>query len=143
MLVLNLTSQTSNLPWKNLNKHFDMTFGFKEISAQLCQKRYLIVFLAFLGYINLYTMRVNLSVAIVAMTDKSSQDNSTSEVIFDWDQKQKGVILGAFFYGYILTQLMGGYTATKFGGNIVSNFYQPAIKLKVIWKSKFRFLEVD
>jgi sugar phosphate permease len=84
--------------------------NFKEIWTALCQKRYLIVFLSFLGYINLYTLRVCLSVAIVSMTDKN-QDNSTiNDLVFDWDSKQKGVILAAFFYGYILTQLVGGYT---------------------------------
>lgn len=27
---------------------------------------------------------------------------------FDWSPKQQGFILGAFFYGYIFTQLPGG-----------------------------------
>lgn len=67
---------------------------------------------------------MNLSVAIVAMTDKSQLNSTTSsEVIFDWDQKEKGIILGAFFYGYILTQVLGGFVATKFGGNIVRIFF--------------------
>ncbi len=29
------------------------------------------------------------------------------------------MILGAFFYGYILTQIPGGWLATKFGGKRV------------------------
>ena len=57
--------------------------------------RHIFVFLGFLGFANVYAMRVNLSVAIVYM----AQD-------FDWDEKTNGVILGMFFYGYVLTQVM-------------------------------------
>ena len=32
---------------------------------------------------------------------------------FDWDSKTQGLILASFFYGYILTQIPGGYLATK------------------------------
>lgn len=35
---------------------------------------------------------------------------------FDWDHKTQGVILGSFFYGYIVTQLPGGLLAEKYGG---------------------------
>jgi ACS family sodium-dependent inorganic phosphate cotransporter len=57
------------------------------------------------------------------MTDKSAQNDTAknvTEVIFDWDQPTKGLILGSFFYGYIVTQFVGGFMATKYGGNIVS-----------------------
>ena len=56
-------------------------------------------------------MRVNLSVAIVAMTEHKIVElaNGTSvqtEPDFDWDSKQKGVVLSSFFYGYITTQVI-------------------------------------
>ncbi len=35
---------------------------------------------------------------------------------FKWASSTQGVILGAFFYGYICTQIPGGYLATKYGG---------------------------
>lgn len=35
---------------------------------------------------------------------------------FDWDEVQQGIILGSFFYGYMLTQLPGGLLAQRFGG---------------------------
>jgi MFS transporter, ACS family, solute carrier family 17 (sodium-dependent inorganic phosphate cotransporter), other len=88
------------------------------------RKRYLVVFLAFLGYVNLYTMRVDLSVAIVALTENrtvySSDGSVTYEQHFDWNSKERGVALGAFFYGYITTQFIGGYVASKFSGRLVS-----------------------
>ena len=44
----------------------------------------------------------------------SFQDYSEGE--FDWDPAQQGLILGSFFYGYVLTQLPGGYLAETYGG---------------------------
>lgn len=38
---------------------------------------------------------------------------------FKWDSKQKGLILSAFFYGYICTQFLGGYLSSKFRPNVV------------------------
>ena len=69
--------------------------------------RHTFALLGFFGFANVYAMRVNLSVAIVAMA--SSTD-------FKWDPEEKGAILGAFFYGYVLTQIPGGILAEKFGG---------------------------
>ena len=34
---------------------------------------------------------------------------------FDWNSKEQGALLGSFFYGYIITQLPGGWIAPKFG----------------------------
>ena len=35
---------------------------------------------------------------------------------FDWDAEQQGLILSAYFYGNLATQLIGGTLAEKFGG---------------------------
>jgi len=32
---------------------------------------------------------------------------------FNWNGEQRGLVLGAFFYGYILTQIPGGYLASR------------------------------
>jgi MFS transporter, ACS family, solute carrier family 17 (sodium-dependent inorganic phosphate cotransporter), other len=81
------------------------------------------VLLAFLGNFNLYTVRVNLSVAIVALTENRNVSMPDGTVInepyFDWSSQEKGFALGAFFYGYILTQFLGGYAASKYGGLLV------------------------
>lgn len=87
-------------------------------------RRYIVVLMAFLGFFNVYGLRVNLSVAIVAMTEKFNVTLENGTVIedqhFDWDSKQQGLILSSFFYGYIWTQLLGGYLGSKFGGHYVS-----------------------
>jgi ACS family sodium-dependent inorganic phosphate cotransporter-like MFS transporter 5 len=38
------------------------------------------------------------------------------EGAFTWDAEEQGIILGAFFYGYVITQIPGGYLAEKYGG---------------------------
>lgn len=69
-------------------------------------------------------MRVNLSVAIVAMTENRTTVQADGTIIqerdFDWNSREKGFALGAFFYGYICTQFIGGFVASKFGGSLVS-----------------------
>ena len=55
----------------------------------------------------MYAMRVNLSVAIVYMV---------KDPTMAWHESQQGIILGMFFYGYVLTQLPGGRLAEIVGG---------------------------
>jgi ACS family sodium-dependent inorganic phosphate cotransporter len=38
---------------------------------------------------------------------------------FDWDSKTQGLVLSSFFYGYIVTQILGGWLAGRLGGNKV------------------------
>jgi len=41
---------------------------------------------------------------------------------FQWDSKQQGVILAAFFYGYTTTQILGGTLAQRVGGKLLMLF---------------------
>ncbi|KAG5680459.1 hypothetical protein PVAND_009967 [Polypedilum vanderplanki] len=87
------------------------------------RRRYFVVFMAFLGYFNIFTMRSNLSVAIVSMTRNHSIINNDGEITyeqnFSWDSKEKGYVLSSFYYGYICTQILGGALSTVIGGNIL------------------------
>ncbi|XP_046658349.1 sialin-like isoform X1 [Homalodisca vitripennis] len=87
------------------------------------KRRYLIACLSFVGFCNVYIMRVNLSVGIVAMTSSYTvvlENGTTIETQdFDWDFKKQGVILSSFFYGYLSTQLLGGWLAARLGGKFV------------------------
>ena len=75
------------------------------------QRRHVIVALTFLGTIIAYTDRVNISVAAVAMKEH-----------FGWSQTQKGVVLAAFFVGYLLFMFAAGLLANRFGGKRVAGF---------------------
>jgi len=96
--------------------------------------------LGFLGFVASYAMRVNLSFAIVAMVNTTSSQslalnvcssllpNQTglgdaggpsqklSEGEFNWSGEEQGLILGSFFYGYVVTQVPGGILASRIGG---------------------------
>ena len=38
---------------------------------------------------------------------------------FVWDKSMQGMMLGSFFWGYVLTQIPGGILAERFGPKIV------------------------
>ncbi|XP_060604620.1 sialin-like isoform X2 [Ruditapes philippinarum] len=111
--------------------------------------------LGFFGFVNVYALRVNMSVAIVCMVNQtalrlkdantsgngsqtssyssqcgmvgavdangtSSKDMQDGE--FEWNKSIQGVILGSFFWGYLLTQIPGGWLATKVGGKRVLGY---------------------
>lgn len=42
--------------------------------------------------------------------------------MYNWDSETQGWILGSFFYGYILTQIPGGYLAGRFGPKWLMGF---------------------
>ncbi|XP_047398530.1 solute carrier family 17 member 9 isoform X2 [Sciurus carolinensis] len=61
-----------------------------------------------LGTCLLYCTRVTMPVCTVAM----SQD-------FGWNKKEAGIVLSSFFWGYCLTQVMGGHLGDRIGGEKV------------------------
>nr|CAD7427055.1 unnamed protein product [Timema monikensis] len=87
------------------------------------RRRYMVAMLAFFGFFNVYALRVNFSVAIVAMTsNRTVEENGTIVEYgpeFDWDSKTQGLLLSSFFFGYICTQILGGWLASRIGGNKV------------------------
>nr|CAG4638404.1 EOG090X04X8 [Cyclestheria hislopi] len=82
-------------------------------------RRYVVAVLAFFGFFNIYSLRVNLSIAIVAMTENHTviYENGTISQVqeFNWNSNQQGLLLASFFYGYIITQLPGGWLAPRMG----------------------------
>ncbi|CAL4098932.1 unnamed protein product, partial [Meganyctiphanes norvegica] len=100
--------------------------------------RYAVSFLAFLGMVFNYMLRVNINFAIVAMVKPSANEsdsgggtalevcgfNDTShhddeEGEFEWDEFTQSLITGAFFWGYIWTQIPGGRLAEVMGAKRV------------------------
>nr|XP_053629149.1 sialin-like [Cherax quadricarinatus] len=102
-----------------------------------CGARHILAFMGFLGFANVYAMRVNLSVAIVAMVNNTAiphanktevdvcpthSGNSTKpseDGEFAWDEYEQGLILGSFFWGYVLTNMIGGRLGELIGGKVV------------------------
>lgn len=71
-------------------------------------RRYTIVGLFFLATVLCYLDRVSISVAIIPLAAEKH-----------YDAAQQGVVLSAFFWGYLWPQLLGGWMADRFGGRRV------------------------
>ncbi|KAL7737230.1 hypothetical protein ACLKA6_005412 [Drosophila palustris] len=82
--------------------------------------RHLQCILVFFGLAVAYAMRVNLSVAIVAMTDCNSTNPDFPE--FEWNESIKSYLLSSFFWGYVVTQVPGGYLSAIFGAKYMLFF---------------------
>lgn len=115
-----------------------MTYKFlSRTVGRIVPQRYLLALMGFFGVANAYIMRGCLSIAITQMVKQPSQDhfNSTDPDScpypadatqvknitilnqgFDWDESTQGVILSAFYYGYIFTHIPGGLLAQRYGG---------------------------
>ncbi len=86
------------------------------------RERYSLVFLCFCAVFVCYIDRVNISIAIIPMAAE-----------YGWDEGVQGIILSCFYFGYMVTQLLGGYLADRFGGKLV-------LAVGVIWWSAFTIL---
>ena len=71
-------------------------------------KRLMLVLLSCLGLAISYADRSNIAIAIIPMSKE-----------FNWDPAIEGAIFSCFFYGYMATQLLGGYVADRIGGKYV------------------------
>ena len=85
-------------------------------------RRHTLIALCCAGLVLAYTDRVNISVAAVAMREQ-----------FGWSQGVKGLVLSAFFVGYLLFMVASGVLATRFGGRRV-------LAVAVVWWSVFTLL---
>ncbi|GIY03573.1 hypothetical protein CEXT_105091 [Caerostris extrusa] len=106
--------------------------------------RYLFALNAAIGYCAIYALRMNISVAIVAMVNQTAiHDNPGTNVTSDdcpapshhkdfsnsteisedgefvWSREMQGVVLGAFYYGYCFSQIPGGRLAEVYSGKWV------------------------
>jgi len=90
--------------------------------SQYWPRRFTLLGLCFFSIFICYIDRVNMSVAIIPMATE-----------FGWDQTTKGIVLSSFFYGYLATQVLGGWLADRYGGKVVLGF-------GVLWWSIFTLL---
>lgn len=70
--------------------------------------RFRVIFMSFLAVFICYIDRVNLSVAIIPIQEQ-----------FGWSESQVGIILGSFYFGYLISMTIGGFLADKYGGKII------------------------
>ncbi|XP_040271635.1 vesicular glutamate transporter 3 [Bufo bufo] len=86
-------------------------------------KRYIIAIMSGLGFCISFGIRCNLGVAIVEMVNNNTVYVDGKPEIqaaqFNWDPETVGLIHGSFFWGYIVTQIPGGFIANKLAANRV------------------------
>lgn len=113
-------------------------------TACLPAQRVITAIMAFFAVGLAYMLRISLSYAITEMTIKPNLNVTPSpdicppygedtknafsirnddvfkskngDILYDWDQKTQGIILSAFYWGYIITHVPGGQLAAKIGG---------------------------
>ena len=94
-------------------------------------------FLAFIGFIFNYMLRVNINLTIVSMVNFTEVKDEGSDINecnvtepeddggkgndgeFMWDSVVQSQIIGSFYYGYILTQVPGGRLSEVIGAKRV------------------------
>lgn len=123
---MDTNKDTHNIHVNNVNQ--DRKYGWH----LFIPTRFVFVFLSFIGFCLLFSYKTLLSVALVAMIGQSTNNSdsgtecraengntsSSARALrgeFDWDGDQQAQLLGAFFYGYTITQLPGGVLAKRYG----------------------------
>ncbi|XP_064611528.1 sialin-like [Liolophura sinensis] len=123
---------------------FDLAKNEKEKVPVYTSFRWAISLVGFVGFVFVYALRIDFSVAIVCMvktpnvsslflnngsivanvstetddgcTDETGKAGGTDDRgEFDWDKTLQSQLLASFFYGYVITQIPGGWLARKFG----------------------------
>uniref|UniRef100_A0AAY4CGB0 Sialin n=1 Tax=Denticeps clupeoides TaxID=299321 RepID=A0AAY4CGB0_9TELE len=97
-----------------------------DMEPALCSARYSLALLMFFGFAVEYGLRVNLSVAMVAMVNDTESHQSLNRSTghecpsprYPWSLETQGMLLGAFYFGKMVTLIPGGYLAGRFGGRI-------------------------
>ncbi|XP_062134100.1 sialin [Drosophila sulfurigaster albostrigata] len=74
-----------------------------------------------------YMMRVNLSINIIAMVQERYENGTIIEkpdygTRYEWSQQDQALLLGGYFYGYMITSLPGGTLAEMLGGRNVAGY---------------------
>ena len=101
------------------------------MSSEFQNWRYVIVGLLHSFWFMMFSQRFSMSISIVSMiktnatavfqhtndttTVNKTVDSSQDSYRFDWTNLDIGNVLASFFYGYTLTQLLGGYISSRHG----------------------------
>ncbi|KAI0988423.1 hypothetical protein GJ496_007139 [Pomphorhynchus laevis] len=102
------------------NPAFSQNRSERNYKCHCSTVRYKLAYLSSLGFLISFGIRCNMGVAILAMIDnntiKISYENQTIivEPEFHWSPETISVLDSSYFWGYLITQLPGGYLSAKF-----------------------------
>ncbi|KAK7482245.1 hypothetical protein BaRGS_00026488 [Batillaria attramentaria] len=86
----------------------------------------------FCGTAMLYAARTVMPMCVVTVSDE-----------MDWDKTESGTVLSAFFWGYTMTQFLGGYLSDRVGGDVVLPIAACLWSLVTFWTPQFAYLSTD
>ncbi|XP_071945460.1 sialin-like [Antedon mediterranea] len=104
------------------------------LGSNFNMKRFIVAGMCCLVQFLFYCTKLNMSIAMIAMVrqpnasgtemsflkDNTSVDDQHSSIpTFNWDERTQQYILGAFYIGYTITPIPGGYIAGIMGGKLV------------------------
>ena len=86
----------------------------------------------FAGCAILYSARTVMPLCMVKMAEE-----------LEWTKSQSGTVLSAFFWGYTMTQIIGGYTSDRIGGDIVITLAAIGWSLITFWTPRLAYFYQD
>uniref|UniRef100_A0A914XM22 Uncharacterized protein n=1 Tax=Plectus sambesii TaxID=2011161 RepID=A0A914XM22_9BILA len=91
---------------------------FDKCACCRCAKRWQLAILANIGFIVVFGIRCNFGAAKNHMARNYTDPYGVKhEREFHWTRNELGVMESSFFYGYLITQIPGGFFAAKFAPN--------------------------
>ncbi|XP_060803924.1 vesicular glutamate transporter 1 [Amyelois transitella] len=80
--------------------------------------RYTVALLACFGFSIMFGMRCNMSMAKLKMTEKHNTSSGVKEdTPFEWNVEVESSIDSSYFFGYLITQVPGGFLASMYPAN--------------------------
>lgn len=86
----------------------------------------------FCGCSTLYACRTVMPLSIVKISREMG-----------WDKSESGSVLSAFFWGYTMTQFLGGYLSDRVGGDVVLPIAACCWSLVTFWTPQLAYLSED
>ncbi|GFR61475.1 solute carrier family 17 member 9, partial [Elysia marginata] len=86
----------------------------------------------FSGTTFLYAARTIMPLCVVAVSEE-----------LHWDKTESGMVLSAFFWGYCMTQFLGGYLSDRVGGDVVLPIAACMWSLITFWTPWVAYLSTD
>ncbi|XP_031624157.1 vesicular glutamate transporter 1 [Contarinia nasturtii] len=116
--------------YDNVNGDMDSPTSFDEIERpplrhvdKYCRAqclnlsaRYTVAFMAMMGFIISFGMKCNLSAAKSELYGKNNTEKERGGMVH-WDAATEGMVDSSFFWGYLVTQIPGGFLASFFPAN--------------------------
>nr|AWJ68268.1 putative vesicular glutamate transporter [Hirudo verbana] len=95
-----------------------------------CSTRFMLALLSSIGFCISFGIRCNMGVAVLQMTSNDTRRSEPAHLSigqhnitlvrspeFDWSPGIVGLVDSSFFWGYLVTQIPGGYLASKYPAN--------------------------